>query len=577
MIKQVFTVLFLASGLLLYSQENSILFDGHTSDWQEQHYLSYDDPDNDGESIELESLKITNDGAHLYIQFTLKEDLLLNSNNDLTLYLDTDQNLETGYEAGNIGAELQWRFGDRKGDFIHSKEQVYHNDLKFSALPTVTSDTFEIKIGLDVKPDGINPLFNGNTFNLLIASEDGGDAIPNAAEKLTYHINEDLYNAYEPVGISISEQADLRVMSYNVLHDGIMKPERQPYFERVMQATAPDVIVFNECWDTRAVDIRNFLNDILPLGEGKQWQAVKKDGGNIIASRYFITDSWHVKDNMRITAALIDLPDEELPRDFLMIGAHFRCCDANEARQREADAFIQFVLDAKTTGGRIDLQEGTPIMLAGDLNLVGDAQQLETLLTGDILNEEAFGQGGAPDWDGSGLQDVISYHTDKPYAFTWVNNGSSYWPGRLDFGILSNSVSQVVKKFILETTNMPEERLQQYGLQPNDTREASDHLPKITDIKINRDVSAQLADRSAVTIFPNPASKMIQISTGDVHVDSIRAFSAATGHQMMSLESANDGKSAYNINIQDWDKGIYIFQVSVKDSIGAVYKKILVL
>ena len=53
----------------------------------------------------------------------------------------------------------------------------------------------------------------------------------------------------------------------------------------------------------------------------------------------------------------------------------------------------------RTVGDDIDLPEGTPIVLSGDLNLVGESQVLKTLLTGDIQNEITFGKGGLLDWD----------------------------------------------------------------------------------------------------------------------------------------------------------------------------------
>src|SRR6056297_2386034 len=98
MIKQAILILSILGSSMCFAQENTIYFDGKTDDWQQQHTVDYDDPDDDGGQIEIESLSITNDETNIYINFTLNKELLLNSNNDLTLYLDTDQNPETGYE-----------------------------------------------------------------------------------------------------------------------------------------------------------------------------------------------------------------------------------------------------------------------------------------------------------------------------------------------------------------------------------------------------------------------------------------------------------------------------------------------
>ena len=576
MIKKVLLILFVASATIGYSQENTIFFDGKTEDW-DRHYEEIDDSGQDGGSLELLSLKVTNDENNIYINFTLEEELLLNSDNDLTLYLDTDQDASTGYSVENLGAELSWQFGNRYGYYNESKERIYHNDIGFSALPTVTSDEFEVKISLDAEPNGTDDLFQGANFNLLLKSEDGGDAIPNADEIFSYHIDDGLTNTFEPIDISRPEQTHLRVMSYNVLHDGIMKPDQQPHFESVLQATNPDVIVFNECWDTRATEIESFMDETLPLDSEEGWSAVKRDEGNIITTRYDISESWHVHDDMRLTGALIDLPDERFSHDFLVTGAHFRCCDANEDRQREADAFIEFVNEATKAGGRIELPKNTPIMLAGDLNLVGYSQQLKTLLTGDIVNTSTFGEGGDPDWDGTHLKDVISYHSDNPYALTWIDNESSYWPGRLDYSITTTSSSEVLKSFILETGDMSQQRLDQYDLSAEDTREASDHLPKVTDIQLRQNIGTPEEETTSLKVLPNPVRHTLNIKAGEARVDSIRIFSASNGKLIFENTNPNPDKAVYAVNAEEWERGVYIVQLSFEDSAKNAYKKVIVM
>ncbi|MCF8230635.1 MAG: endonuclease/exonuclease/phosphatase family protein [Bacteroidales bacterium] len=576
MIKKFLLILFAASAAIGFAQENTIFFDGITDDWN-RHYEEIDDSRQDGGAIELLALKVTNDENNIYINFTLEEEMLLNSGNDLTLYLDTDQNSSTGYSVENLGAELSWKFGSRYGYYNESKERIYHNDIGFSALPTVASDEFEVMISRDAQPNGTDDLFEGANFNLLLKSDNGEDAIPNAGETFTYHIDDELTNTFNPIDISRPEQNHLRVMSYNILHDGIMKPAQQPHIESVLQAINPDVIVFNECWDTQATDVESFMDEALPLDNEEGWSAVKKDQGNIITTRYDISDSWHVHNDMRLTGALIDLPDKRFMHDFLITGAHFRCCDANEARQREADAFIEFVNEAKETGGRIELPEDTPIMLAGDLNLVGDSQQLETLLTGEIINTSTFGEGGAPDWDGTALKDVISYHSDNPYALTWMDNESSYWPGRLDFSIMTNSSSEVLKSFILETGNMSQQRLDMYGLVAEDTRKASDHLPKVTDISIRGNIGTPQEETTSLKVLPNPVRHILHIKTGEARVDSIRVFSASSGKLIFENENPDPEKETHSLDAKEWERGIYIVQLSLADSGKNIYKKVIVM
>ena len=181
----------------------------------------------------------------------------------------------------------------------------------------------------------------------------------------------------------------------------------------------------------------------------------------------------------------------------------------------EVDAFISFILDAKTPGGEIDLPENTPFVLMGDLNLVGLSQQLKTLLYGDIQNTTTFGQGAPPDWDDSDLADLISRQTDKRMAYTWRNDYGSFPPGRLDYMIYSNSVMEVAKALTIQTEVMPTERLELYGLEEFDTRTSSDHFPKVADFVLETSLSNETVygPNFKIEIYPNPTSDFLFIKS----------------------------------------------------------------
>mgnify|MGYP001254092966 FL=1 len=127
----------------------------------------------------------------------------------------------------------------------------------------------------------------------------------------------------------------------------------------------------------------------------------------------------------------------------------------------------------------------------GDLNFVGERQQLKTLLTGEIVNTQLFGSGAKPDWDNTDLEDLISQQSDKRTAYTWRNDPGSYPPSRLDFQIYSNSAVNIEKSFVIQTEVMSQARLNQYGLLQNDTKTASDHFPKVSDISFRTSVNVQ--------------------------------------------------------------------------------------
>ena len=79
---------------------------------------------------------------------------------------------------------------------------------------------------------------------------------------------------------------------------------------------------------------------------------------------------------------------------------------------------MKFLRDAKEGIGPIPLEANTPIVIVGDMNLVGFNEQLETLLTGDIFDEVTHGLDFNPDWDGNALLDSQPYIPGLPLFST---------------------------------------------------------------------------------------------------------------------------------------------------------------
>jgi hypothetical protein len=258
----------------------------------------------------------------------------------------------------------------------------------------------------------------------------------------------------------------------------------------------------------------------------------------------------------------------------MVINSHYKCCGGisnDNTRQLEADASIAFILDAKTPGGLIDLPQDTPFLILGDLNLVGDRQQLTTLVTGEIINTQQFGNGGPPDWDETDLEDLISQQTDKRTAYTWRNDNSSFPPGRLDFQIYSNSVMSVEKSFVIQTEIMSTDRLNQYSLQQFDTRNASDHFPKVTDYSFNI-TSVEAEDTMEFMLeqnYPNPFNPSTKIKftipaieTG--HSPSVQLMIYdVLGNEVATLvnEELPAGEYELTFDAIELPSGIYFYQL----------------
>ena len=171
----------------------------------------------------------------------------------------------------------------------------------------------------------------------------------------------------------------------------------------------------------------------------------------------------------------------------LFINSHLSCCGNDAARQDQVDEMMAWIV-----GNEGNLNVNTPVVYAGDLNLVGYAQQLKTLLNGDIVQTQTFGQGGLPDWDETPWSDALPRQTHQPFTYTWRDDGDgNFPPGRLDFVLYSDAVIVKEHAFVLETESTPEDVLEPLGLMQDDTHSASDHLPVVMDFTV---ASAPLTD-----------------------------------------------------------------------------------
>ena len=564
---------FILISVAVRPQALPIYIDGTYPDWENAIYIQEDEQLS---GVEIDFLKFTvaNDNDFLFIKIDFSNEIDLTDNNNIYLDIDADNNSTTGWQINGIGSEMDWNFGQKYGYLNegNSYQYIYFSDIQLRLLPTVTSTSFEIAIGRHVKPNGTDFLFTGDTIKICFTNYvTNGDNIPNDGELFTYVFDNTNVESPEPILVQKGDDDLLRLMTYNIQNDfennigGLDDPERLPGLARIFTAIVPDIIAINECWNTTTSTAINFLNTNLPTGNTQGWYANKLDGANITASRYPIIQSWQVHPDRRLTACLIDLP-EKYEQDILVISAHFKCCDGDILRQLEADAFVSFILDAKTPGGVINLPENTPFILMGDLNLVGFSQQLTTLLTGDIQDTYTFGSAAPPDWDNSDLEDLISRQTDKRMAYTWRNDHGSYPPGRLDFMIYSNSVMEVEKAFTLQTEVMPQERLQLYGLAEMDTRNSSDHFPKVADFMLENssDIESLQKPEFKLEIYPNPATDRIYIQcpvsmvSGEHTISIIDIYGKKVKELYLPSTLSN-----ITIDIQTWNKGLYFISLIV--------------
>ena len=481
-----------------------ICIDGLFNDWGNVP-VAYQDIDNDHVDADYSTLKITYDSEFLFIYINFHENEYLMQNwNDFHLYIDSDNDQSTGNLIRGVGADLIWSFGGRSGkQYINGQEStVYQKDLTLRIAPTVTSSEFEIAIARGSSPLTLNNQQIMTQGKIVFSElEDGtGDFIPDELGGVSFSIGEDFIIGPEPITIERLNESDLRVVSYNTLNEGILDSDRQDHFKRILQTIDPDIIALQEHsdWD----EIHDIIQSWFPQ---EQWYASWTYRDLVILSRFQIIHDANIISSERTMAALLDTEDE-LGKNLLIFNSHLSCCDNDEGRQEQVDEFSSVWRNWVQNGnGPFEIEYGTPFIHLGDFNYVGYNQQVETIKTGDIINENDFGVDFLPDWDSTAIIDLFSRQTHKRMGYTWRNDGSSFNPGKLDYIFYSDASIDTGKHYILNTLAIDQTDLDNYNLQLDDTQEASDHLPLVFDIIVSSNVGVGDDDAlpNSFRIYPN--------------------------------------------------------------------------
>jgi len=529
-----------------------ITIDGSFNDWTS--VKKYTDATGDGNDLDLLDVSITHDEEYLFLRVRVEQEISLvtpnYTNSQLKLHINSDNDIKTGRQDFRLGTELSIAFGDKKVTFDYPELNAYQgsfNDLGLIPLPSVTSTEWEMAIPLDAKPNGKNALFMSDTIHLYFETSEG-DFLPKSGTAIEYIFTDKGFPELIPITLNRAEGLTLRMMSYNVLWGGLIDSKRQESFERIITATNPDIIGFSEV-NGSETQIEQLLEDWFP---GEDWY-VDKQGSNLLASRYPILFSEPVwQGSTRSMATLVQLPLSTFGSKLLVVTAHPSCCTADAARQSQVDMIASFILEAKSKGGRLDLDENTPIVMLGDFNLVGWRQQLNTLLNGDIQDEVTYGAGTYLDWDDSPMEVASCRHTQKPLLYTWRNESSQFPPGKLDYIFYSGSVMDELKSFTLDTEELRSGELNYWGLNQDDALIASDHLPLVADLTPNFTVSAGEPKQSTLKVYPNPATDLLFMHTA---IDTRFTLYDAQGREVLSGQLM--GNESNLIDVSTLAKGLY--------------------
>ena len=160
-------------------------------DWSAVSTIVVDDS-GEGCTEDFADLEITNYNDFLFLKFSFNHsEYLLQDLNTIHLYIDTDNNNQTGFQIHGVGAELQWCFGCRAGTYHSSTGSITirQADIVLRSAPTITSQEFEMALGLGSVPMTLGSTQTPDTISIVLGSSDGSDMMPDIAGSVRYKID----------------------------------------------------------------------------------------------------------------------------------------------------------------------------------------------------------------------------------------------------------------------------------------------------------------------------------------------------------------------------------------------------
>lgn len=342
-------------------------------------------------------------------------------------------------------------------------QDIGHARVGFVCLPTYASEQYEVR--LDRLADGAGMLRPTGPIEILVDQIDAkGDVLWSMSTTTK------LPPVTEPVPMHAvlppKPAKSVRVMSTNVLFSS---PLQNPQaFRRLLAAVDPDVVLYQEWFNTPRGDVENWLKEYGGGGWGLHFPNEKS--GVAIATRRPILaryDSVLPPSGQgrpsRACAALIDTQAGEL----LAISVHLKCCgsagsEEDLTRIGQTKSLNAFVREVHKKHPRARL------VIAGDFNLVGSRTPMDTLARGLAV-------------DGGDLVAAHPLVLGDNTAVSWVDDKSRFSPGRLDWVLYDPSLTRCAHATLLDSRLLDDESLGAMGLDRDDSG-ASDHLPVIVDL-----------------------------------------------------------------------------------------------
>ena len=536
---------FLMIGFSIDAQ--SILIDEDVSDWNNSEIVLYEEP-GDNSSLDILSLAIADDENYLYLKIEFDREILLQQDNNLTLEL-SKSNLDFSFNFGE-------RFG-RLGNL-----DLFHNNIGLISSPTVSSRIFEIQISKNWDLGFGSTLELDGPLDIALTNSDfNSDQLPNDNDRISYVLKKEVPSPIPSYSIEKAADTDFRFCTYNVLRDNIFESDARGAYTGILQTIDPDVIIFQEIYDhSSSQTLNRLLNVFNALDNSAQWYAEDRGSDNIILSKYPIIYSREIAGN---GIFVINRKGVEV----MIANIHLPCCSRDAEREREIDRILEFIRDSKAGLENFALKSNSPIIISGDTNFVGNSDQVAAFMQGDIFNNNTYGTDFEIDWDDNGLDEIKAFATNRNSLYTWQSDFSSFSAGRLDYIFYSDHGLDVLNSFVLDTEALPMEERQEWNLNGDDSKTASDHLPIVADFKFNPIVSTKELPSAAFKVWPNPASDKIYIEASVFDKTTSIILYDQLGNQMSTI-------SSFEFNISHLLPGSYF--LALKQKHQTVWQKLLI-
>ena len=523
----------------------------------------------------VKTVKLTNDDRYLYLYLEFAEEIILQDGHQYRWLIDADGLAQTGRawsSGGNtLGAELLVDFGNREitAYLSNSTQEKSSYEMGMVNTPTVSSTQFEVVIDRRILLDG-EPWLQASTIQVAIAK---GATLQQETGVLSYSMSDQVY---QPASFSFDKEdaSDMRVVSYNVYRDNPFDVLINPRFGRIFKALDPDLIGVQEVYDYSSEQLASLFEQWLPSDQGEAWYHgghAAGEGDTHLISRYPIVASSQI--DKETTVYMVDKEGQPM----MVLSSHPPCCNNDDGRRLAFNNMMQFIDRAKKGEGpeAFHLEDGTPIIITGDMNLVRDADQQRTLVHGEYT-DPSYGPDMTPDWDGSSFEDSKAPNPFMPTSFTWYSPRSSFGAGRLDYIVYSGSVLTQKRSFSLHTPSFPEEAFTPggvaEGLERLDTQEASDHVPVVVDFAFPSATSVKINESptpipSLIQIdqaYPNPFNPSVQViySIGQSSHTTIEVINAV-GQTLKRIPQGvkSPGQHSLLLSMDTYPSGTYLIRV----------------